>query len=160
MRNKRRDWIEADLDGLDTHCRNKILYGNIDTFLKKCLKIEDLDFHFTKFDHIYPDSIKVKKIGYRFEIYLPYNLNAELLNDSEIDRMEERVRFEFDNCGAIDAENGLVINNPNQEIVSKLVLSLFIIKRLHSLLKENKVNEAFVFFMDIFDEHYYGVSLV
>lgn len=61
MKNKRRDWIEADLNGLDTHCRNKILYGNIDTFLKKCLKIEDLDFHFTKFDHIYPDSIKVKK---------------------------------------------------------------------------------------------------
>lgn len=147
MKNKRKDWIEADLHGLDVHCKNKILYGSLDTFLKKCLKIKCLNFYSTKYDHIYPNSIRVKKAGYRFEIHLPYDLNGELLDDFVLDRMGKRIKFEF------DYEER---NNCSEENVSKLVLNYFIMTKLHGLLKENKAKEAFDFFMDVFDECYYG----
>lgn len=151
MKNKRKDWIESDLHGLDVHCKNKILYGSLDTFLKKCLKIKGLSFYFTKYDHIYPDSIKVKKTGYRSEIHLPYNLNGKLLDDFVLDRMGKIVKFEFDHAKR---------NNCNKEAISKLVLNYFIMTKLHELLKENKVSEAFDFFMDVFDEYYYGSQLI
>nr|DAD57776.1 MAG TPA: hypothetical protein [Bacteriophage sp.] len=156
MKNKRKDWIKADLHGLDVHCKNKILYGSLDTFLKKCLKIKGLSFHSIKYDHIYPDSIKVKKAGYRFEIHLPYNLNGKLLDSFVLARMGKRVKFELDNYNGRDPASGYIINTSDQACISKLVLNYFIITKLYGLLKENKVNEAFDFFMDVFDECYYG----
>ena len=115
--------------------------------MKKCLKIKGLSFYSVKYDHIYPDSIGIKKAGYRSEIHLPYNLNCELLDNFALARMGKRVKFEF------DYEER---NNCNKENVSKLVLNYFIMTKLHGLLKENKAKEAFDFFMDVFDECYYG----
>ena len=74
-------------------------------------------------------------------------MNGELLDNFVLNRMGKIVEFEF---------NYEIRNNCDKEGISKLILNYFIMTKLHSLLKENKVNEAFDFFMDVFDEYYYG----
>lgn len=142
MKKRPNMWVKANISSGNTSFINKVSYGNPDLFLKKILKMRSADFNYEDIDEIFPACINVRRIGNSFRIYLPYDLNGTLFDDSIIELIKLRI-------DAIDLSE-LTSNGK-----SRAKFLFFVIKSLHDFLKEGKFDEAFNLFSMIFDNYAY-----
>ncbi len=135
---KKRRWINNKIGATLADFKVRAEYGNIDSFLKRLLKLRNIHFAGTNRNDPLPECIIVSRNRYSVQFCIPYDHSGTFIRDIDFEHIKKKLH------------EGTYISGYSRRMYR---FHAEVLTTLHGLITRNEIDEAFDFMTSILNEY-------